>query len=477
MQTGGETGRVRAPDSSSLQDGAYQARLAAEKNAYERCLAVHNLPPIFHYWSNTHIRPQMEALGFSNPNQLFYMRLQEQCERQKACAPRFVSIGAGNCDLEIEVALTLRSKGYSFLIECVDLNGAMLDRGRTAAANAGVSDQIRTVQADFNEWSPGTEYDAVIANQSLHHVLCLEDLFAKIKASLKPQGCFVISDIIGRNGHQRWPEALEIVHEFWRKLPPSYRFNQQLERYEELYENRACSSESFEGIRSQDILPLLLEHFHFQLFLVFGNVIDPFVDRSFGYNFDATEEWDRAFIDEVHRRDHRELIAGRIKPTHMVAVVGKDSAIPTVFRQPMSPEFCLRPPTPAGNATAVHDAYQWDAWPHSPQRELESVCQRLAAVESQLRDWHKEIAERTAWAQRLEKQFEERTAWALSLEKNVEEWRAMARRLESELEDRTAWALRLREELKQLEWASRFEGRKRRFYQLARRLLFLSGSE
>jgi SAM-dependent methyltransferase len=156
----------------------------------------------------------------------------------------------------------------------------------------------------------------------LHHVLNLERLFARIKSSLKPAGLFVISDIIGRNGHQRWPEALDIVHEFWRKLPPSYRFNRQLDRYEQLYEDWDCSYESFEGIRSQDILALLLEHFHFQLFIAYANVIDPFVDRSFGPNFDASALWDRAFIDQIHARDDNEINAGRVKPTHMLAVVG-----------------------------------------------------------------------------------------------------------------------------------------------------------
>jgi hypothetical protein len=57
----------------------------------------------------------------------------------------------------------------------------------------------------------------------------------------------------------------------------------------------------FEGIRSQDILPLLLEYFHFEVFIPYGNVIDPFIDRTFGPNFDSSREWDRDF----HRRGSR----------------------------------------------------------------------------------------------------------------------------------------------------------------------------
>jgi len=136
------------------------------------------------------------------------------------------------------------------------------------------------------------------------------------------------------------------VHEYWRQLPPRYRYNRALKRYEELYENWDCSVESFEGIRAQDILPLLLEHFHFQFFFGCGNVIDPFVGRAFGHNFDPKQAWDREFIDRVHLRDEQEMAAGRIKPTHMLAVVGNDRDRPTAFMKPLSPKFCVRRPDP-----------------------------------------------------------------------------------------------------------------------------------
>jgi SAM-dependent methyltransferase len=444
------------PAGQRYEDENYHARLKAEKGIYEDCLKVHDLPPIFHYWSNKYIRPKLEAFGFSTPNDMFKKYLAAQCERRPHEALRFASIGAGNCDLEINLALHLRSRGRSnFVIDCLELNPTMLERGCAAAAHEGVAEQIHAVEADFNQWSPDCEYDAVLANQALHHVLNLEGLFRQIKSCLKPHGSFIISDMIGRNGHLRWPEALEIVHEYWRKLPPSYRFNPLLNRYEELYENWDCSGESFEGIRSQDILPLLVADFHFQLFIGFANVIDPFTDRVFGHNFDAKAAWDRAFIDQVHERDEQEMIAGHIKPTHMVAVVGTDPGIPTLFHEPFGPEFCIRPTEmPAGKtkqasiAQPEQGAYEWHSWPHSAQDELEIACRRL---------WDAEIRvnERTEIAKALNKELEERTAWAQRLDKEVEERTAWALRLDKELAERTAWAKRLNSELEQLAWARR----------------------
>jgi SAM-dependent methyltransferase len=325
--------------------GDYENRLHAEQNAYTDCVDVHNLPAIFHYWSNTHLRPKLLQFGFDQPDGFFALYLERAAARCSQSPPRFVSVGAGNCDTEVRVAKLLRDRGLAaFTIECVDINAAMLKRGRELAEREGVSSFVVPTRADFNEWRPGGEYCAVVANQSLHHVLELEHLFSSIAEVLLPEGLFVAFDVIGRNGHQRWPEALEIVQEYWKELPHSYRFNQQLGRFEETFLDWDCSKDGFEGIRAQDILPLLVERFEFDLFIPFANVIDPFVDRSFGHNFNQDGEWDRAFIDRVHARDEYELGRGTIKPTHMLAVMCTGRKGESLFLNGMTPANCVRIP-------------------------------------------------------------------------------------------------------------------------------------
>jgi SAM-dependent methyltransferase len=403
---------------------SYEDSLAAEKKIYENCVDVHNLPPIFHYWSNRHLLPKLQSHGFTSPTDMFAQHLSRTGPRPV----HLLSLGSGNCDLEIALASTLTA---DFTFDCIDLNPAMLDRGRQAS---GLSPNFNFITADLNTWTATAEYDAVIANQSLHHVVNLEGLFDQIKQSLRPGGQFLISDMIGRNGHQRWPEALDIVHEFWRKLPPSYRFNQIFGCYEELYQNWDCSVQGFEGVRSQDILPLLLDRFHFRLFLGYGNVIDPFIDRAFGHHFDPAKEWDLAFIDQVHQRDEQELASGRLKPTHMLAVVTNESC-PTE-----DIERFIRRPEKTIPSSREQPRYDWTSWPHPAQQELEIACSRLAET-------GREIKQRTEWALDLENQLKQRTAWALSLEKDVADRTAWALSVEKDFEDRTAWALRLKQEL------------------------------
>jgi hypothetical protein len=103
-------------------------------------------------------------------------------------------------------------------------------------------------------------------------------------------------------------------------LPESYKYNVILKRVENEYENWDCSTEGFEGIRAQDILPLLVERFECEKFVGFGNVIDIFVDRCFGHHFNQKLEWDQAFIDRIHAEDEAGFKSGELKPTHIIAV-------------------------------------------------------------------------------------------------------------------------------------------------------------
>jgi SAM-dependent methyltransferase len=458
-----------ASDSGWQTEGAtaYAARIATEQEVYKDCLDVHDLPPIFHYWSNRHLRPKLEEFGISTPEEMF----RKHVEKQFHTGPRrrrIASLGAGNCQLEVDLAVSLvRQQHENFAIDCLELNPAMLKRGQEAAVKAGVAAYLNFASTDLNTWRPTDEYDAVLANQILHHVLNLEGLFTEIGRSLKTGGTFVISDMIGRNGHLRWPEALRLVREFWRKLPPSHRFNQQLRRYEEMYLDWDCSGDSFEGIRSQDILPLLLEQFHFEFFFAFANIVSPFVERSFGVNFDPSAPWDRDFIDAVNECDKQAIASSRIPPTHLLAVVGTDRGVPTVA-YPLPPRNCLRRPggtdIDSAGDTETATAYQWGSWPHSDRSELEIACRHLQEAQVRIDDETARVFERTRWGQDLTSQLEsaaqtvqalqleleERNQWALRLDSEADAAAKQIQELQETVTERTEWAARLDRERMEL---------------------------
>jgi hypothetical protein len=61
------------------------------------------------------------------------------------------------------------------------------------------------------------------------------------------------------------------VELIWETLPDSKKYNHQLKRLEREFVNWDCAKEGFEGVRAQDILPLLVERFDFEKFMAFGN--------------------------------------------------------------------------------------------------------------------------------------------------------------------------------------------------------------
>lgn len=451
----------------------YEARLASEIDIYRDCTDVHNLPPIFHYWSNRYIRPLLEPSGFEDSAGMFLLAFEKQCAKHPDETVRFLSAGSGNCDLEVSVATELRSKGYDdFVIECVDLNPAMLERGADLAKKRRVTGNLAFIEADLNSWVAQREYHAVMADQSLHHVMELESLFAQIRQALLPDGTFVISDMIGRNGHLRWPRALAIVREFWRKLPPSYRCNCRSGRYEAVFEDADCSTESFEGIRAQDILGLLAETFHFQYFLGFGNVIDPFVDRSFGPNFDPAAAWDREFVDRVHQRDQEEMAAGLLGPTHMLAVLGTSPDAAPVFGKCTPPRIPFSEAEECVPVASPESGYEWGYWPHNAEAQLERTCRvledsesRSDLLEQELKraiartlQLESDLQERTQWAWGLDRQVKQAAIYCLEQEEELEKRAVWARGFEAELKTRTAWALQLESELtERTDWALRLD--------------------
>ncbi len=297
----------------------YSQRLEQERARFDADLCVHDLPEIFHYWANKYPRAMLNAHGYDSIVDFFVVELADLI----AARPRrlqAVSVGAGDCAHEMDVAKGLLARGLDdFRILCLDISEGALGRADEAIRGQGLAGHVATLSHDFNQGLPDGDFDVVIANQSLHHVVELERLFDSVATRIGDDGCFLISDTIGRNGHLRWPEAKVLVDEAWQWMPPGYRYNHRLQRQEDDFLDWDCSQEGFEGIRAQDILPLLLERLQPSVFLAWGNIIDVFVDRGFGHHFRRQTDWDLHFIDQVQAMDHAAIASGRISPTHMLA--------------------------------------------------------------------------------------------------------------------------------------------------------------
>jgi protein-S-isoprenylcysteine O-methyltransferase Ste14/SAM-dependent methyltransferase len=310
---------ARAGARAPAPPAAYAARLAQEATRFDAEVDVHALPEIFHYWSGRYLGPMFAQLGFEGIND-FFARQIAAANPDTSRPLRMVGVGSGDCAVELDVARRLLEQGYSQVsLACTDISAGALARGRDSVRGTALELRVQFLEHDVNRGLPPGQFDVVLANQSLHHVVELETLFDSIRDRLAGGGVFVVSDVIGRNGHQRWPEARRLLEPFWAELPESHKYHGLLRRQENDYLDWDCSREGFEGIRAQDVLPQLLARFHSRCFLAWGNIIDVFIDRGFGHNFRAGEEWELRFIDRVQQADSEAIAAGTLSPTHLLA--------------------------------------------------------------------------------------------------------------------------------------------------------------
>lgn len=323
----------------------YQARVAREREVYDANINVHDLPEIFHVWSHRTVKPKLTALGFDSIDSIWLESVGRASKEGHHCA--MASLGAGNCESEVELAKALVAHGmHNFTIQCIDISPVALARGKELAEREGVGAHITVFPTDLNGWKPEPGgYHVVMAFQSLHHFMNLETIFDDVHRALSDDGVFFTNDMIGKNGHQRWPEALTITESLWNLLEPRHKINRHSNQIEEAFVNRDYSEADFEGIRCQDILPLLRQRFHFDVFIPFLNVSQPFIDRVFGHNFRVENSFDREFVEFLSTLDDHAIETGRITPTQMLAVMQKTKLREPKYYKHLTPAFCERDPS------------------------------------------------------------------------------------------------------------------------------------
>ena len=325
----------------------YETKLRQQQEQYATGADIHRLPEIHHYWTNRHIAPCIQSVfGTISITDIYARPLARMLEAGGAKTCKFASIGSGDCSEEVKIAKRLLELGHSnFLILGLEVAENLIGEANAAIMREGLAKHITSEFFDVNRNAIDAPIDGFIAHYSLHHIVELERMFDLIDQTLSPDGHFVSCDMIGRNGHMRWPETLRYVEAIWANLPEVKKYNWQFRQCDQQFPNWDCSREGFEGIRAQDILPLILQRFSFEGFVGYGGIIDPFIDRGYGPNYDTANALDRDFIDLVATANDAMIDAGQIKPTIMIADMVKknDGVAPRVVGR-RTPEFCVRYP-------------------------------------------------------------------------------------------------------------------------------------
>ncbi|MCA2213932.1 class I SAM-dependent methyltransferase [Jidongwangia harbinensis] len=106
--------------------------------------------------------------------------------------PRIVDLGAGTGTGTLALIRQLPDAE----VVAVDVSEQMLEHLRHRAGDAGVADRIRTVQADLDQpWPDLGPADLIWASASLHHMVDPGDALAQARATLRPGGLVVVTEL------------------------------------------------------------------------------------------------------------------------------------------------------------------------------------------------------------------------------------------------------------------------------------------
>ncbi len=297
----------------------YSDKLKKELDFYEDVESVHVLPESQHYVNENYLRPRLvEHFGYGSYLEMVRHFVERISGWLGGRTLKVLSLGSGNCDFEISL---LSDHGLNLKLHCLELNPRMLERAAEAAREKGVTRRVRLVHCDINELELDETYDLVLGNYSLHHFVELERIFDRIHGAMEPHAFFLVDEMIGRNGHLFWEPTLDLCNRLWSLLPRHLKHDHLLQRDLPLREQWDCSAESFEGVRAQDILPLLDRTFCFVDFAPFYALVNRFTDRDFGPNFDPADPLHRAYLDLVWQLDDMVCRLHLLKPTQMIAAL------------------------------------------------------------------------------------------------------------------------------------------------------------
>ena len=285
------------------------SRIEREIEFYKTVENVHDLPKSYHYVAEKYLNKYAD---FESLITKYIIELTKNGNNIK-----IISLGSGNCDFEISL---LKKNNFKCELYCYELNPHMLERGRKLAADNNIKN-VFFIQCNINKIEFIDNYDIILANHSLHHFTNLEHIFSQVSNCMTENSYFIINDMIGRNGHMFWDNTLDFCNMIWALLPKELKYNQLLKRYEHTRTQWDCSQDGFEGIRAQDILPLLDDYFIFTDFVPFFPIASKFVDRDFGHNYDLDNPLHKSMLNLITELDNYILKNKLLKPVQLIAAM------------------------------------------------------------------------------------------------------------------------------------------------------------
>jgi SAM-dependent methyltransferase len=245
---------------ASESAAAHIARLRSSREAYDEAadLESRTWGDSFSNAEKNAAREEDRAASASLGVAKDRMSLVRMARKQKWQFNRGLSLACGSGRAERQLV----KMGVCSSFVGIDIAPSALEEARRHAEDAGYAIVYRA--ADLNHVElPSNEFDLVVTQSCLHHVLELEYLAEQIWRSLTPTGLLWVDDFIGETQFQWTDRRLAFVNGVLNSLPEEYRYNRINRRLlpQFLRKDPGTLVSPFEAIRSGDIMPVFLQFF------------------------------------------------------------------------------------------------------------------------------------------------------------------------------------------------------------------------
>ena len=239
---------------------------------------------------------------------------------------RALVLGSGSGWLERALAGATR---FRSIIAC-DFSPETVARARATAQAAGITSIDYRVLDLEKEELPAGPFDAVFANDVLHHITGLEPLYTRLNAALAPSGRMIFNEYVGPNRFQYSDERMEVVNRYLRVLPDRLRWDpvagKLLWKRERTDATQLVADDPTEAVRSQDVLPLARRFFRpVREYPYGGGLLNPLL-FAIVTNFRAGDPWDDRMMARLCAAEERLTESGEIEPDFYVFVGERNGA-------------------------------------------------------------------------------------------------------------------------------------------------------
>ena len=171
---------------------------------------------------------------------------------------------------------------------------------------------------------PEGRFNAIFANDVLHHITDLEGLYTRIHAALASEGKLLFNEYVGPNRFQYSDARMDLINRYFRLIPDHLRFNPF---WGGLFWNRwrvdpakLAADDPTEAVRSEDVLPLARRFFEAEKEYSYGGgLLNPLLYEIIG-NFDEGRPYDNRLLTILCEAEERLTRSGAIEPDFFIFV-------------------------------------------------------------------------------------------------------------------------------------------------------------